>query len=87
LARNVGICFICDNPTAPDNVKGYTIPLALRGFGTRYITQTQWGSIALYWDIFHAFLVLFVLVLIVRLSAEAYKGFMQGWRSDTNHKG
>jgi hypothetical protein len=74
--------FIRNDPKVPDPTTGHTISLALRGYGTRYITQQEWDSVALYWDIFHALLGLFIAVLVARVIVEAYKGFMQGWRSD-----
>jgi hypothetical protein len=46
------------------------------------MTEQEWDSIALYWNVFHTFLGLFVATLVARLVVEAYRGFMQGWRSD-----
>ena len=74
--------FLGNDPKTPDPATGHIIPLALRGFGTRYMTEQEWGSIALYWNVFHTFLGLFVATLVARLVVEAYRGFMQGWRAD-----
>lgn len=65
-----------NNPRFPDFTRGYTIPLSIRGLGTRYMTQKQWDSIAAYWDVFYVFLGLFVTTIVTRIILEAYKRFI-----------
>jgi hypothetical protein len=79
--------FIQNNPRAPDYDKGYTIPLAVRGLGTRYISQAQWETVAPYWHIFYGILGVLILFLIVWVVSLAYQSFMQGWRSDDKNDG
>ena len=76
--------FLRNDPKAPDPATGHTIPLALRGLGTRYMTQQEWNSIAWYWDIFYALIIFLIIVMVMRITVEAYSGFMQGWRSEGN---
>ena len=78
--------FLRDNPRVPDQANGYTVPLTLRGLGTRYMTEQQWDAIAPYWDFFYVMIGLFLAAILVRFVAEAYTGFMRGWRSDADGK-
>ncbi len=63
--------FLHNDPRVPDPATGHTIPLALRGLGTRYMTAAEWNSISWYWDVFYALYGLLIAGVIARLIFEA----------------
>jgi hypothetical protein len=73
-----------NDPSTPNPVTGHVIPLALRGLGARYMTAQEWASIAPYWYTFYVCLGFFLASLFARGIAEAYTGFMKGWREPDN---
>lgn len=66
------------NPKTPDAL--HVIPLTARGMGTVYLTQTEWQSVAYYWDAFYAFWGAFALLVVGRFLYQCLAGFMRGWR-------
>lgn len=76
-AMSISGPIVRDAPAYPDAT--HSISLALRGYGTRYITEQQWASVSPYWHIFYGTLALCV---VIALGTWGYQGFMKGLRSD-----
>ncbi|HWE72500.1 MAG TPA: hypothetical protein VG328_05015 [Stellaceae bacterium] len=68
------------DPTVPNNATGHTIELSVRGMGTRYLTQTEWDSIALYWHAFYIFLALLIAFVVGYFIYVGWQGFISEWR-------
>ena len=73
-------------PKSPDPATGHIIPFSLRGIGTVYLDASEWSAIAPYWDTFYVFMGLILAFLAFCLLYQAYQGFMQGWRSDSERR-
>ena len=71
-----------DAPKSPNPATGHTIEMSVRGVGTVYVNQTEWDSIAPYWNTFYVLMGLFLAYFFCGVIYEGYKGFMRGWRSD-----
>jgi hypothetical protein len=66
------------HPTTP--TLEATIPLSVRGAGTVYLTNAEWGSVSVYWNSFYVFLSLAVVSLLAALVLQGYRGFVSGWQ-------
>jgi hypothetical protein len=68
------------DPQVVDRVTGHVIPLTLRGVGTVYLTVSEWATVAPYQNAAYFFFGAFFVLLVGRMAAEGYQGFVREWR-------
>ena len=79
LAMSVSGKFAGD-PKTPDAATGHKIELSVRGLGTVYLTQSEWDSVAVYWNVFYAFLGALIVFVAGSIIYECWRSFMREWR-------
>jgi hypothetical protein len=72
-------------PRLPNVATGHTIALDTteftKGHGIVYLDENEWNTIAPYLYAFRAFLALSLAPIFLMGIIQAYRGFIEGWRS------
>ena len=72
---------IHSSPRSPNVSTGHTVEMVVKGIGTVYLTQSEWDSIAPYWNTFYGLMGLFVALIVGRVLLEGWFAFLKGYRS------
>jgi hypothetical protein len=69
------------DPLVANGLTRHVIPLEIRGTGTVYLTASEWKTIAPYQDMAYFFFGALAVVVVARMAAEGYQGFVRGGRN------
>ena len=63
----------------PDSASGHTIPVALKGIGTIYVTPVEWAVVAPVENAMYGFMGVACLTMLIAIFRDRLTG--RGWRS------